>query len=680
MLTTKCPMFLQLTRGPTRQARIAIQWKPSKLQRPLFPALHFDDETWHTIPDSLLQAQDFILQQYNKDIASDLITLHIQGPNYAYLSLLDLPGLVYTKAEHEDVHMIRDIQSLLDEHLSNPRCILLAVVPANVDFHNSTVMAEALKRDKSTERTIPVITKPDLIDPGAEGQVLDLLQGKKVTFQLGFHMVKGRGQASLDQQHTIDDGLQDEEQYFDQVEPWKSVLDRSLLGTNNLRDKLATLLVKHTRQQIPGILHEIRNRKRVLSDMLELMGPPHTNTYDRRRYFQDVCQTIVSRLEATLTGKGRVPSRSQSAAAKLHEAIAMFVEQIQQSSLSTVGQVTEGAPVIVFHPRGIIRGEVVHLDEVFACVDHVDDDDADSEALFELTDLQSLEELVEENTVWSDGSKVNIARKDHRFDTLRKIPLHQIRSDPSWLKAKIQENRTDDLPCFLNSDTFKAIVSDFIEEDWKPHCVELLDKTRTIITEVVQTAVGAAFASDRYQSLKFSIEKQCRITVDAVVASAMKQVLSHLEMEKHPYTSQADDLYKDIAEVRQSRLKRELESALRVDQEGVFDTQAIKAIVDRVFERSRQTSMDDHLAEEMELILRAYGSVATKRVLDRMPMISWEIFRSLSKSIRDTLTETRDEALDDCMQEVAEFTIKYKQASEELAALNTASGIFETLI
>ena len=38
-------------------------------------------------------------------------------------------------------------------------------------------MADAFKVDPTTKRTIPVITKPDLIDKGAENSVLDLLLG-----------------------------------------------------------------------------------------------------------------------------------------------------------------------------------------------------------------------------------------------------------------------------------------------------------------------------------------------------------------------------------------------------------------------------------------------------------------------------------------------------------------------
>ena len=681
-LTTRCPVLIQMSRASMMEARIGVQWR--SLGNSHKPLPHFQERTvnehsWAKIPALLTEAQNFILQQHpGKEIASDVITLHVRGPDCTDLSLLDLPGLVYTRATNESDHIIQDVHAVLDEYLRNKRCIILAVVPGNIEFHNSNVIAEALKRDPLTERTIPVITKPDLIDPGAEGQVVELLLGKKLSFQLGFHMIKGRGQAALDHRQSIQDGLRDEDRFFYGVEPWRSVHNRNLLGTNNLRHKLASLQINHTRQQIPRILQEIRAKQQNAARTLKMMGVQHASAYDRRRYYQDVCQAILSQLDATLRGKLRKATLSNqpSAAASLHQATAIFVQQIQQGLMSTVGQVTEGAPAIVTHSRGVVRGEIVHLDQDFACVDRVDETDSESEVLFESIDMLS-PEPVEENTVWSDGSKICIARANNRFDTLQKIPLHQIRPDPSWLKTKIQENQTDDLPCFLNVDTFKGIVSDFIEEDWKPHCMDLLDKTHQIVTNAVNNAIDESLTTDRYPALRCLIEQQCRQAVTELSKTATKQLLLQLEIEKHPFTAQANDLFESIAEARQFRLKRDLEIALTVNQEGVFDTQTMKTMVDNVFERNKQTSMDDYLADEMEIILKSYGTVATKRVLDRIPMISWEIFRSLTTTVQDSLWSVKDETIHGCMQETPEFTAKYVLASEELQEMNKAIAVLK---
>ena len=80
----------------------------------------------------------------------------------------------------------------MNDYLKNTRCVILAVLPCNVDFHNSQILAEARKVDPATKRTIPVLTKPDLIDDGGEMSVKELLLGMKTdSFSMGFHIVKG---------------------------------------------------------------------------------------------------------------------------------------------------------------------------------------------------------------------------------------------------------------------------------------------------------------------------------------------------------------------------------------------------------------------------------------------------------------------------------------------------------
>ena len=151
-----------------------------------------------------------------------MLILILAGPQCENLTLIDLPGIVRSHGKDESITLSGDIQSLLTDYLKNDRCIILAVLPANVDFHNSQIMAEARKVDPDTERTIPVLTKPDLIDTGAEGNVKELLLGNKTdNFDMGFHMVKGRGQAALDMKTTIEEGLVQEASFFNSTEPWR---------------------------------------------------------------------------------------------------------------------------------------------------------------------------------------------------------------------------------------------------------------------------------------------------------------------------------------------------------------------------------------------------------------------------------------------------------------------------
>jgi hypothetical protein len=274
---------------------------------------------------------------------------------------------------------------------------------------------------------------------------------------------------------------------------------------------------------------------------------------------------------------------------------------------------------------------------------------------------------------------VYIAREGNTFDLLKKIPLASIRTDPSWLKEKIAESRTDDLACFLNVDIFKNIVADFIEEDWKPYCIELVDEMSNIIMSTISESLDPTISSDRYPKLRTMIKTNSDRTAQALILEARKQVQSHLEIEKHPYT-QDHILFANIANARHRGLKRELEVALRLDQEGAFDTGAIKAIMDGVFDRNQQKSIEDHMAEDMEIVLESYGKVATKRVIDRTPMICWEVFRSLSASIQESLWNATDDTLAESMKDTPEFAARYKTLTEELEEMNKALTIFQSLL
>jgi len=458
-LTTRCPIKLQIRRSDQRQARISVQWKSNNSNSfPAFKVQQVTEETWNKIPEFVQEAQEHILKHTGKDVAPDIISLQISGPGISAehpLTLIDLPGLVHARGQDDSPTLVADVQQLFSDYLQNSRCIILAVLPATVDFHNSEIMALAQEVDPTRQRTLPVITKPDLIDAGAEKDVLDLLLGRKLTLNAsednknveitpsiklnntGFHMIKGRGQAALDRNESIVEGLKDEASFFETVEPWKSVADRSLFGTKNLREKLGQILIQQVEQTLPVVLQEIREKQKAARDELESMvGQGHLTATDRRQYYQSLCGAFTNQMNGSLSGKGgRIKlngskTKQASAAAQLHESCSEFMDKIRSGSLGTIKTIVEGAKVVVASAKGDVRGEVVHLDKTFACVDFVDEADDNIEVLFEYRGYRA-EEPLEADDVWSDGSQVFVARENNVFDSLRKINLDLVRTDPS---------------------------------------------------------------------------------------------------------------------------------------------------------------------------------------------------------------------------------------------------------
>lgn len=79
----------------------------------------------------------------------------------------------------------------MDSYLESPRTIILAVVQANNDIANQGIIERSRKFNKGGQRTIGIITKPDLINHGAESRIAALAKNQDTTkLKLGFFLLK----------------------------------------------------------------------------------------------------------------------------------------------------------------------------------------------------------------------------------------------------------------------------------------------------------------------------------------------------------------------------------------------------------------------------------------------------------------------------------------------------------
>ena len=63
--------------------------------------------------------------------------MDVYSKDCADITLIDLPGIVRAVGKNDDPRVVKDIKIMIDEYLINERCIIFAIVPANVEFHNS---------------------------------------------------------------------------------------------------------------------------------------------------------------------------------------------------------------------------------------------------------------------------------------------------------------------------------------------------------------------------------------------------------------------------------------------------------------------------------------------------------------------------------------------------------------
>ncbi|KAI1950910.1 hypothetical protein LOZ57_001458 [Ophidiomyces ophidiicola] len=235
--------------------------------------------------------------------SEDVLRLEIQGPDDDHLSVIDVPGLFTNTTDgvtsKEDITIV---QNMVLRYMRNPRSVMLAVVPANVDIATQAIIQHAKELDPSGERTLGVFTKPDLVDEGAEVAVLDMLNGEKSGIKLGWNVVRNPGQKDLSMGKI---GRDSEEAFFNEVSPWKSV-DKDKVGIESLRGRLQEVLTNHIRREFPKVKAEISKQLAICKKELQSFGADRSTPQQQAAFLLDIVtkfQDIVG--QALVTDYGR---------------------------------------------------------------------------------------------------------------------------------------------------------------------------------------------------------------------------------------------------------------------------------------------------------------------------------------------------------------------------------------
>lgn len=139
--------------------------------------------------------------------------------------------------------------------MRNPRSVILAVIPANVDIATQEILEMAEELDVKGERTLGVLTKPDLVDKGAEPAVIAIIEGRSHTLNLGWCIVRNPGQQAL--ANSLSDAAANnrhatEKAFFKSEQPWSDV-SKDRVGIEALRIRLVEILAEMIKREFPRV-------------------------------------------------------------------------------------------------------------------------------------------------------------------------------------------------------------------------------------------------------------------------------------------------------------------------------------------------------------------------------------------------------------------------------------------
>jgi hypothetical protein len=225
------------------------------------------------------------LRPSQSTFSDDLLRVELCGPDKSHLSVIDVPGIFRTPTEglttKDDMSLVR---GMVRRYIENSQTIILAVLPANVDIATQEILSLAAEVDPSGQRTLGVLTNPDLVDRGAEQDIMDLVRGKRNKLKLGYCVVRNRGQQ--DRVVSSAERHKTETEFFTN-QPWSS-LGKDRVGISALYPRLRDLLSQITRREFPKVIREIANRLTLCEEELSGMGPSRETPEQQRRYLLDI--------------------------------------------------------------------------------------------------------------------------------------------------------------------------------------------------------------------------------------------------------------------------------------------------------------------------------------------------------------------------------------------------------
>ncbi len=207
----------------------------------------------------------------DKNIVDKPIVLQVYSNTCPDLTLIDLPGITRIAIAGQPDNIEKITRAMAHRYVSDPRTIILCVVPANADMTTSDGLQMARQLDPKGIRTIGVITKIDIMDRGTNAK--RMIMNQEVTLRLGYVGVKNRAQEDIINRIPVQEAIDKERAYF-ASHPVYSTMPPGLMGCDVLTNKLTKILFTHIKHNLPEIIKEIRQKLKDTETELADLGPP----------------------------------------------------------------------------------------------------------------------------------------------------------------------------------------------------------------------------------------------------------------------------------------------------------------------------------------------------------------------------------------------------------------------
>lgn len=241
------------------------------------------------LPDIVQRAADEMDRRTpKKRFHNDVLVLNAKVPGLFPLQLVDLPGLFEIKSTIQTKEDIEIVNKLVDSYLKRPNTIIMLVVGAEVDFHHQKILEKIQEYKDYQNRTIGIITKPDIAETRGYKEYIELAQNKEVDYhlKLGWHVLRNRDTTNNETSFAERDAAENRLFTKNSKELSWSDIKQSDWGVKSLREKLSNIQFEHQRNCLPAVTQEIRVKLAETQEQLDRTGPARPETEDVREFLR----------------------------------------------------------------------------------------------------------------------------------------------------------------------------------------------------------------------------------------------------------------------------------------------------------------------------------------------------------------------------------------------------------
>ncbi|KAF3179721.1 hypothetical protein TWF788_007025 [Orbilia oligospora] len=222
----------------------------------------------------------------------DVLSIHEVSDKGRHLTVVDLPGLIAVSGDDQTEDDVDIVAGLVKRYIESPRTIIAAIIQAGNDTATQKIIKMAQKVDPSGDRTVGVVTKPDLINEGTEGRVVKLSRNEDtIKLKRGYFVVRNPAPKDLKGGTlSAEKRARQEADYFASPR-WQqpdSQLNKSRVGMPNLFKYLQEYLEQHIKRELPKVLDDIRRLLKDADKALRPLGPERHEVVDMRAYITDL--------------------------------------------------------------------------------------------------------------------------------------------------------------------------------------------------------------------------------------------------------------------------------------------------------------------------------------------------------------------------------------------------------